>query len=215
MCGRRGLWSCCGGCIAPLLPACGEGGVSPLTTTEVDLALQFLGNKPSPPLNLVLGWIFFFNFKCTSRKPSFMAIIAELITLWRLQTCVISIFPSSHLAHRLENASMGRVNLATAQPSPFSPVTLLQTFPVLVLSPTPQCCSPAGTLRCFSCSPRSSFPLCSLRESGIPSPPEAAGLGQARTWQVLLLPVQMTPHRSLVTSRDQQKLFCNFKPSTK
>lgn len=24
--GRRGLWSCCDGCIAPLLSACGEGG---------------------------------------------------------------------------------------------------------------------------------------------------------------------------------------------
>lgn len=73
-----------------------------------------------------------------SRKPSFTAITAELITLWRLQTCVISIFPSSDLAHRLENASMGRVNLATAQPSPFSPATLLQTLPVPVLSPNSQ-----------------------------------------------------------------------------
>lgn len=93
MCGRRELWSCCGGCIAPLLPACGEGEISPLTITEVNLALQFLGNKPSPSLKLVLGcWDFFSRFKCMSKKPSFMAIIAELITLWRLQTCVISIF---------------------------------------------------------------------------------------------------------------------------
>lgn len=137
-------------------------GVPPLTITEVDLALQFLGNKPSPPLKLVLGWVFF-NFKCTSTKPSFMAIIAELITLWRLQTCVISIFPSSHLACCLENASMGRVNLATAQPSPFSPATLLQTLPVLVLSLT----SPALLLGHFSCSPCSSFPLCSLWALGI------------------------------------------------
>lgn len=134
-----------------------------------------------------------------SRKPSFTAITAELINLWRLQTCVISIFPSSDLAHRLENASMGRVNLATAQPSPFSPATLLQTLPVLVLSRSHRCCSPAGTLRCFSCSPRSSSPLCSLWASRISSPPAAAELGQAawaRTWQVLLLPVQMTPQRS-------------------
>lgn len=131
------MCSYCGRCIAPLLPAREEGRVSPLTITEEDLALQFLGNKPFPPLKLVLGWVFF-NFKCTSRKPSFAAIIAELITLWRLQTCVISIFPSSHLDRRLENASMVRVNLAPAQPSPLSPATLLQTLPVLVLSSTSQ-----------------------------------------------------------------------------
>lgn len=125
-----------------------------------------------------------------------MAIIAELITLWRLQTCVISIFPSSHLAHRLENASMGRVNLATAQPSlqpPFSKPFLSWSSP----RPHSAALSPARTLRCFSCSHRSSSALCSLWESGIPSllpsPPEAAELGRARTWQVLLLPVQMTP----------------------
>lgn len=59
-CGRRGLWSCCGDCISPLPPAHGGGLfllVSP--SQRVDLALQFLGNKPSPPLKLV-G--FFFQF---------------------------------------------------------------------------------------------------------------------------------------------------------
>lgn len=40
-------------------PVGGGGGGSPLTITEVDLALQLLGNKPSPPLKLVLGWVFF------------------------------------------------------------------------------------------------------------------------------------------------------------
>lgn len=52
-----------------------------------------------------------------------MAIIAQLITLWRLQTYVIYIFPSSHLACCLENASVQGVNLAITQPSlqpPFS-----------------------------------------------------------------------------------------------
>lgn len=61
-----------------------------------------------------------------------MAIAAQLTALWRLQTCVIHIFPSSHLAHRLENASMQRVKLASTQPCPFSPATLLQSLPVLV-----------------------------------------------------------------------------------
>lgn len=185
-----GMWCCCGGCIAPLLPARGEGGFSSHHHRG--------GFGPAVPRKQALspsetgaGVGFFpFNFKCTSRKPSFMAIIAELITLWRLQTCVISIFPSSPLARRLENASMGRVNLATAQPSPFSKPFLSWS------SPRPhRCCSPAGTLRCFSCSPRSSSPLWSLRESGISSPPGAGQAAWARTWQVLLLPVQMTPQR--------------------
>lgn len=50
--------------------------------------------------------LFFCGSKCTSRKPSFMAIIAQFVTLWRPQTCVIHIFPSSHLARCLENASI-------------------------------------------------------------------------------------------------------------
>lgn len=133
-CGRRGLWSCCGDCISPLPLARGCVCVFLLLSPSqrVDLAPQFLGNKPSPPLKLV--FYFFAILNVMSRKPSFMAIIAQLITLWRLQTCVTYIFPSSHLACRLENASMRRVNLAITQPSPFSPATPLQTLPVLVLS---------------------------------------------------------------------------------
>lgn len=124
-----------------------------------------------------------------------MAIIAELITLWRLQTCVISIFPSSHLACCLENASIGRVNLATAQPSPFSPATLLQTLPVLVLSLTSQV-----LLCCWDTFPAlPAAPSLSAAFGHQEFPPEAAELGQAGwawSWQVLLLPVQMAPLRS-------------------
>lgn len=129
------------------------------------------------------------------RKPSFMAIIAELITLWRLQTCVISIFPSSHLAHRLENASMGRVNLATAQPSPFSPVTFLQPF-LSWSSPRPHSAAllpgHSDAFPALLTAP----PLSAAFGNGEFPPLKAAELGQARTWQVLLLPVQMTPQRS-------------------
>lgn len=133
-CGRRGLRSCCSDCVSLLPPARGggEGVSSPFTITESGFGPTVSRKQALSPSETRL--LFFCNFKCTSRKPSFMAIIAQLITLWRLQTCVIYIFPSSHLARRLENASMRRVNLAITQPSPFSPATLLQTRPVLVLS---------------------------------------------------------------------------------
>lgn len=53
----------CGPVVVIALLSCsqpvGGGGGSPLTITEADLALQLLGNKPSPPLKLVLGWVFF------------------------------------------------------------------------------------------------------------------------------------------------------------
>lgn len=52
------MWQECGAVVVVALLPCSqpvERGVSPLTITEVDLALQFLGNKPSPPLKLVLG----------------------------------------------------------------------------------------------------------------------------------------------------------------
>lgn len=152
-----------------------------------------------------------------------MAIIAELITLWRLQTCVISIFPSSHLAHRLENASMGRVNLATAQPSlqpPFSKPFLSWSSP----RPHSAALSPAGTLRCFSCSHRSSSALCSLWESGIPSLPPSLPSGGCRAWPgsdlagAAVTCANDPPKEardSLVTRRNQQKLICHFKPSKK
>lgn len=128
------------------------GGCGPVVVIAFPPCPQLVWGAVSPPLTIIESGfgpavsrkqalspsetcgVFFFNFKYTWRKPSFMAIIAHLITLWRLQTCVIYIFPCSHLAHHLENASMQRVNLAITQPSPFSPTTLLQTLPVLVLS---------------------------------------------------------------------------------
>lgn len=117
-CSRSGLWSCCGDCIFPL-PAAPEGCVCvspPLTITESGFGPAVSRKQALSPSETHV--LFFCNFKCTSRKPSFMAIIAQLITLWRLQTCVIYIFLSSHLARCLENASMRRVNLAVTQPSP-------------------------------------------------------------------------------------------------
>lgn len=102
------------------------GGIHLLSISGSTFGPTVSRKKPCPPLKpmfFFFCFFFFCNFKCISRKPSFMAIIAQLITLWRLQTCVIYIFLSSHLAHRLENASMWRVNLAVIQPSLQAPLS--------------------------------------------------------------------------------------------
>lgn len=172
--------------------------------------------------------LFFCNFKSTLRKPSFMAIIAQLITLWRLQTCVIYIFPSSHLARRLENASMRGVNLAITQPSPFSPTTP---------SPNPSRPGPERAV------PASQVMLSCLGHSdAFPSPPAAPRLagslgsgdfllcctcsgaaefgqdGRARLGGCCCYPCKCSPKEardSLMTGRDQEELFCHLKQSTK
>lgn len=168
---QEGLRSCCAQCISPLHPACAGGLFLLLSPSQSGFGSAVPRKQAlSPSETRVLC---FCNVKCTWRKPSFMAIIAQLITLWRLQTCVIYIFLSSHLAPRLENASVRRVNLAFTQPSPFSPATPIQTLPVLVLSKQSHLRADAllpTTLRCLPCSTCSPWPCSGLWESGISFP---------------------------------------------